>query len=303
MSVFAPPLERRARPVTVALPPVIPLLFFWGPRRAWERAGEWGDVGLHAHRRRRGHRGFFPFPGLFLVLGLVWWVGAMRHGWGAGWLFGPLAWLGFIVAGKRVWTLERAWRRRERAVPVPQQAQPQEDPRIVRVDALAEALKAELTGLSDALKPAGHDPARTAEALRQACHGLVKREAELRARVDPADDARLAREREALETRIQRESDAVVRERLTAALAALDAQRHERDEVRRAAERLGAEHTRLLYTLEHLRTQVLRLRSADAAQAGVAGAGLERQLHQLAEELEAVAASLESVGRDERPER
>ena len=70
-----------------------------------------------------------------------------------------------------------------------------------------------------------------------------------------------------------------------------------------AAERLGAEHTRLYYTLDALQAQVLRVRAADAGSAEVAGTGLKDSLTRLGDEIDAVAASLESISApSERPE-
>ncbi len=107
--------------------------------------------------------------------------------------------------------------------------------------------------------------------------------------------------------RLEGETDAVVKERLTAALASLDEQRKQRDELLVAAKRLEAEHTRLFFELQRLHTQILRVKAADAGAAEVAGAGLKSALEQLAREIDAVADSLtESGRRDEqgsRPDR
>jgi seryl-tRNA synthetase len=103
------------------------------------------------------------------------------------------------------------------------------------------------------------------------------------------------REREALQKRINGESDEVTKMRLAAALAALDAQRDQRQELTRAAARFDAEHTRISYTLESLYTQVVRMRSADSSSVDVAGAGLRRSLDMLSQEVNALADALERV--------
>jgi hypothetical protein len=64
-----------------------------------------------------------------------------------------------------------------------------------------------------------------------------------------------------------------------------------------AASRLEAEHTRLYYTLESLYTQVLRVRTADAASEDVAGAGLRKSVEQIGAEMEALEEALEEVHR------
>ena len=138
-------------------------------------------------------------------------------------------------------------------------------------------------------------PERTVEALRQGCHALVRRERELRALAPPDEAQRLDAERDALAARVASEEDAVVRERLAGALAALEAQRRQRAELATAAARLEAEHMRLYYTLESLYAQVLRVRSADTAGEDIAGLGLRQSVEQLGAEVEAVTQALEEV--------
>ncbi|MFP2910364.1 hypothetical protein ACLESD_36060 [Pyxidicoccus sp. 3LFB2] len=171
------------------------------------------------------------------------------------------------------------------------------DPRVAKVDALCAKLLAELSAGPAVLREVVHAPERTVEALRKGCHELARRERELRALSTPEESRRLESEREALFTRVSTEEDAVVRERLTGALAALDEQRRQRAELATAANRLEAEYTRLYYTLEGLYAQVLRVRSADTADEDVAGAGLRHSMEQLGAEVEAVTQALEEVHR------
>ncbi|WP_240359608.1 hypothetical protein [Pyxidicoccus trucidator] len=171
------------------------------------------------------------------------------------------------------------------------------DPRVAKVDALCGKLLAELRGGPAVLREVVHAPERTVEALRKGCHELAHRERELRALSTPEEARRLESEREALFTRVSTEEDAVVRERLAGALAALDEQRRQRAELATAANRLEAEHTRLYYTLEGLYAQVLRVRSADTSDEDVAGAGLRHSMEQLGAEVDAVTQALEEVHR------
>jgi hypothetical protein len=106
---------------------------------------------------------------------------------------------------------------------------------------------------------------------------------------------RLARERAELTARINAEKDPIVRQHLGDARAALDRQAAQRSELMTAASRLEAEQMRLHYTLEALYTQVLRVRTADAASAKGAGDGLRESITQLSTELDAVAESLEAL--------
>jgi hypothetical protein len=180
------------------------------------------------------------------------------------------------------------------AAPTPGEAM---DPRVAKVDTLCGKLLAEFRGGPAVLREVVHAPERTVEALRKGCHELARRERELRALSTPEESRRLESEREALATRISTETDTVVRERLTGALAALDEQRRQRAELTTAANRLEAEHTRLYYTLESLYAQVLRVRSADTAGEDLAGAGLRRSMEQLGAEVDAVTQALEEVHR------
>jgi hypothetical protein len=172
-----------------------------------------------------------------------------------------------------------------------------EDPRTARVDALCDKLLAELRAGPAVLREVVHSPEQTVEALRKSCHELARRERELRALSTSEDERRLADEHAALASRVEAEKDAVVKGRLASALTVLGEQRSQRAELATAASRLEAEHTRLYYTLENLYTQVLRVRTADAASEDVAGAGLRHSVEQLGAEMEAVTEALEDAHR------
>ncbi len=180
-------------------------------------------------------------------------------------------------------------------------SRPAEDPRTARVDTLCDKLLAELRAGPGVLRDVVHQPEQTVEGLRKSCHELVRRERELRELSSPEDEQRLEQERARVAARVESERDAGVKERLEGALRLLDEQRRQRAELATAASRLEAEHMRLYYTLENLYTQVLRVRSADAASADVAGAGLRRSVEQLGQEMDAVAEALEEAHRDAPP--
>jgi hypothetical protein len=177
------------------------------------------------------------------------------------------------------------------------QPQPQSapDPTLARIDELCERLLSEVRRGPDILRDVVRRPEETVRALKEGCHALAKREQELRALVTPEDDARLLRERERLTSRLQAERDEVTRQRLQGALDALDEQRKQRAELLVSAGRMDAERTRLAFTLENLYTQVIRVRSADASSAEVAGKGLRQSLDRLGGEIGALAEALESV--------
>jgi hypothetical protein len=176
---------------------------------------------------------------------------------------------------------------------------PQQDPRDVRVDQICDKILAEIRTAPEVVKDIFIKPDETVGALRATCRDLTRRERELRKFLSPQEDERLGREREALQKRIDGESDEVTKMRLASALAALDQQRDQRLELTRAAARFDAEHTRISYTLESLHTQVVRMRSADSSSVDVAGAGLRRSLDMLSHEVNALADALERVNSGE----
>ena len=174
-----------------------------------------------------------------------------------------------------------------------------QDDRDVRVDAICDKILAELRSSPDAVKDIFIKPEETVAALRATCRDLTRRERELRKFLAPADDDRLVRERDVLQKRIDAEVDEVTKMRLASALSALDQQRDQRLELKRAAARFDAEHTRISYTLESLYTQVVRMRSSDSSSVDVAGAGLRRSLDMLSHEVNALADALEKVNSGE----
>lgn len=189
---------------------------------------------------------------------------------------------------------------------VPQPAQPaavrsETDPSLARLDDLCERLLSEVRRGPEILRNVVRRPEETVKALKDGCHALAKRERELRALLTPEDDARLVQERDQLVKRLELEGDDVTRQRLKGALDALDEQRKQRSELLVAASRMEAERTRLGYTLESLYTQVLRVRSADASSAEVAGTGLRQSVDRLGDEISALADALESVHADSAP--
>ena len=165
------------------------------------------------------------------------------------------------------------------------------DPRAARVAAACTKLTAELLASPERVRDFLGGSGATIDGLQRTCTELLRREGELRRE---ADIGHLPEERAAIAARIEREQDGQVRESLRGALAAIDGQQKERDLLRVAADRLDAEHTRLLYTLEQLAAQFARLRSAGEG-AARAPQELQQGVLQLRSELEAIADALESV--------
>ncbi len=172
----------------------------------------------------------------------------------------------------------------------------QSDPRQSRVAAVCDRLDAELRASPDRVRDFLGGSEGTIGTLRRTCEDLARRERELRVEADAGALSRLDEERAALEKRSAEQKDALIAKSLRGALAAIDEQKRQRELLKLAADRLEAEHTRLLYTLEGLASQFVRLRTA-GADAGREPAEMERAVAQLRSELDAIADALEEVSR------
>jgi hypothetical protein len=164
-----------------------------------------------------------------------------------------------------------------------------------RVDGICDRLLSELKGATPLVRELLRKPEETVEALRAASRELARRERDLRRMLTEEEGERLLRERAELASRAEAAPDAVVKSRLSSALEALDAQLAHRAELSTAAARIEAEGTRILYSLESLRAQVLRAFAADAAASEVTRESLKGSLETLSGEIDAVATALEEV--------
>ena len=164
-----------------------------------------------------------------------------------------------------------------------------------RVDGICDRLLAELKGATPLVRELLRKPEETVEALRAASRELARRERELRRMLTEDEGDRLLLERAELAGRAEAAPDAVVKSRLASALEALDAQLAHRAGLSTAAARIEAEGTRILYSLESLRAQVLRAFAADAAADDVTRESLKGGLETLSGEIDAVATALEEV--------
>ena len=173
--------------------------------------------------------------------------------------------------------------------------QAQRDPRDERLAAVCDKLEAELRASPEQVRAFLGGSDVTIASLRRTCEDLSRRERAMREEADPASVARLDEERAGLEKRIAAESDAQLRQSLQGAIAAVEELKRQRELLRVGAERLQAEHTRLLYTLEGLASQLVRLRTAGdtAAPADVSKSALD-----LRARIDAIADALEEVSRE-----
>jgi len=175
------------------------------------------------------------------------------------------------------------------------------DPRLDRVAAACDKLEAELRASPERVREFLGGSQDTIATLRRTCEDLARRERELSAEVDGTALARLDEERAALEKRIAGQRDEPTADSLRGALAAIDEQKRQREILKVRSERLDAEQTRLLYTLESLASQFVRLRTS-GTQPG-ATAELEKSVAQLRSELDAVADALDDVALHPTPDR
>jgi carbonic anhydrase/acetyltransferase-like protein (isoleucine patch superfamily) len=169
------------------------------------------------------------------------------------------------------------------------------DPRDQKLADVCNRLEAELKSAPEHVRAFLGGSEQTIVSLRRTCEDLSRRERAMRAEVDPQAIARLDEERTGLEKRLAEEKDPEVRKSLEGALAAVGEWKRQRDLIRLGADRLQAEHTRLLYTLEALASQFVRLRTAGA---GAAPADLEASVQQLRAGIDAIADALEQVSRE-----
>ena len=82
---------------------------------------------------------------------------------------------------------------------------------------------------------------------------------------------------------------------LTAQALGADDQLEQRAVLARNADRLEAERTRLVWTLEGIATQLVRMRSAELPVTGTIPAELETSVAQLRQEIDAVADALDAT--------
>ena len=137
-------------------------------------------------------------------------------------------------------------------------------------------------------------------ALRTTCHRLLAREKGILEAASPESLTELDREEAALEKRIASEPDAIIRQSLQGAVRAIQDQRRQRELLKRSAERVAAEVTRLTWTLEGLGTQLVRLRTVGAEATDSGQAELSKMAQQLHDEIDAIADALEHVNTADR---
>ena len=172
------------------------------------------------------------------------------------------------------------------------------DPAEVRAEAACDRLASELRAAPQHVRSFLGASDATVAALRRSCDDLFRREQALRLELDPTALGRLEQDKRALEERLGTETDERIRQSLLGAVAALDEQRRQRELLRLSADRLQAERMRLVYTLEGLAAQFVRLRTAGAEAGRASATDLEQGVKALGAELDAIADALEQESQD-----
>lgn len=171
------------------------------------------------------------------------------------------------------------------------------DPRTEQVRKICDRLEAEYARAPEPVRAMFGDARTTLSSLQRTCLDLLARERALRAEASPAALARLEQEKSALESRLARATDEQVRRSLAGAVAAIAAQREQRRLLQNNADRLEAELTRLIWTMEGMGTELLRVRTAGADLYQGSAGEIAQSVQRLQDEINSIAEALEELPR------
>jgi carbonic anhydrase/acetyltransferase-like protein (isoleucine patch superfamily) len=174
------------------------------------------------------------------------------------------------------------------------------DPRAAHIARACDRLEDEFARAPEPVRRMFGDSRLAISGLRRTCLDLLAREQALRAEAAPEALQRLDQEKAALEARLAGASDEHVQRSLTGAVAAISGQREQRRLFQRSADRLEAELTRLIWTLDGMGTELLRVRTTGAELYEKSGSSaLTQSVQQLHEEIDSIAAALEELHEEE----
>lgn len=169
------------------------------------------------------------------------------------------------------------------------------DPRAEQIRKACDRLEEEYGRAPEPVRAMFGEARTTLSSLRRTCLDLVARERALRAEASPEALARLEQEKAAIEARIAQASDERVRRSLSGAVAAIAAQQEQRKLLHDSADRLEAELTRLIWTVDGMGTELVRVRTAGAELYQGSASELARSVEQLQDEIDNIAQALEEV--------
>ncbi|MFO0598564.1 MAG: hypothetical protein U0228_24875 [Myxococcaceae bacterium] len=157
------------------------------------------------------------------------------------------------------------------------------------IDALCDALLADLKESPEVVRTFLQNPEKTVEGLRAAAKEVDQRRKDLSSDSSKEQLAALEKQRVELKAKRDGASDPMAREKFDAAVRSLDGQEAALKQLGAVGERLDGEYTSLLVLLQELRTRVAVAKSTGG---GSVQAGLEQSVQRLNAELEAITDSL-----------
>jgi carbonic anhydrase/acetyltransferase-like protein (isoleucine patch superfamily) len=171
------------------------------------------------------------------------------------------------------------------------------DPRAEQIRKICDRLEEEYARAPELVRGMFGDARTTLSSLRRSCLDLLARERALRAEASPAALTRLEQEKSALQSRLAQVTDEQVQRSLSGAVAAISAQQEQRRSLQNNADRLEAELTRLIWTMEGMGTELLRVRTAGADLYQGSAGEIAQSVQQLQDEINSIAEALEELQR------
>jgi carbonic anhydrase/acetyltransferase-like protein (isoleucine patch superfamily) len=202
------------------------------------------------------------------------------------------------------WTAAQSDVRRLPAVQTREDIETASDPRAEQIRKACDRLEEEYARAPAPVRAMFGETRTTLSSLRRTCLDLVARERGLRAEASPEALERLEQEKAAIEARLALASDEQVKRSLSGAVTAIAAQQDQRKLLQNKADRLEAELTRLIWTVDGMGTELVRVRTAGTEFYQGSTAEIARSVEQLQDEINNIAQALEEVNSEQgAPER
>jgi chromosome segregation ATPase len=200
----------------------------------------------------------------------------------------------YLSAGTS-WTSKASDTRQLPAAKTRDELEAESDPRAEQIDRACGRLEEEYTRAPEPVRAMFGEARATLKNLRRTCLELVARERGMRAEASPEAMARLDQEKATIEARLAQASDEQVRQSLSGAVKAIAAQQEQRKQLEKNADRLEAELTRLIWTVDGMGTELVRVRTAGAELYKGSTAELAQSVEQLKNEIDNIAQALEET--------
>jgi carbonic anhydrase/acetyltransferase-like protein (isoleucine patch superfamily) len=193
------------------------------------------------------------------------------------------------------WTAAMSGSRHVAAAPARDQLEAASDPRAEHIRKACDRLEEEYSRAPEPVRAMFGEARSTLSNLRRTCLDLLTRERALRAEASPEALSRLDQEKSAIEARLAQASDEQVRRSLSGAVTAIAAQQAQRKLLQNNADRLEAELTRLIWTMDGMGTELLRVRTAGAELYQGSTGEIAQSVQQLQDEINNIAQALEEL--------